>query len=75
MGCLSYDIQCMDLSIHIGQGVQDNKRSTSWICFSLSFAMISWASRKQKSVALSTAEVEYIAACDACTMTTARPHC
>jgi hypothetical protein len=28
--------------------------------------MISWASRKQKSVALSTAEAEYIAACDAC---------
>ena len=29
--------------------------------------MISWASRKQKSVALSTAEAKYIVACDACT--------
>jgi hypothetical protein len=29
--------------------------------------MISWASRKHKSVALRTAEAEYIAACDACT--------
>jgi hypothetical protein len=29
--------------------------------------MISWASRKQKFVALNTAEAEYIAACDACT--------
>ena len=29
--------------------------------------MISWASRKQKSVALNTAKAEYIAACDACT--------
>jgi hypothetical protein len=29
--------------------------------------MISWASRKQKFVALSTVEAEYIAACDACT--------
>jgi hypothetical protein len=48
-------------------GSADNKRSASWICFSLSFAMISWASRKQKSVALNTAEAEYIAACDACT--------
>jgi hypothetical protein len=28
--------------------------------------MISWASMKQKFVALNTAEVEYIAACDAC---------
>jgi hypothetical protein len=28
---------------------------------------MSWASRKQKSVALGTAEAEYIAACDACT--------
>jgi hypothetical protein len=29
--------------------------------------MISWASRKQKFVALNIAEAEYIAACDACT--------
>jgi hypothetical protein len=29
--------------------------------------MISWASRKLKSIALSTAEAEYIVACDACT--------
>jgi hypothetical protein len=29
--------------------------------------MISWASRKQKSVALNTVEAEYIATCDACT--------
>jgi hypothetical protein len=33
----------------------------------LSFATISWASRKQKSVALSTAKAEHIATCDACT--------
>jgi hypothetical protein len=37
------------------------------MCFSLGFAMISWGSRKQKFVALSTAEVEYMAACEACT--------
>jgi hypothetical protein len=29
--------------------------------------MISWATRKQKFVALSTVEAEYIVACDACT--------
>jgi hypothetical protein len=29
--------------------------------------MISWGSKKQKSVALNTAEVEYIATCEACT--------
>ena len=45
----------------------DDKRSATWICFSLSFATMSWASKKQKSVALSTAEAEYITACDACT--------
>ena len=28
--------------------------------------MISWFSRKQSSIALSTAEAEYIAACSAC---------
>jgi hypothetical protein len=32
----------------------------------LRFSTISWARRKQKSVALNTAEAEYIAACDAC---------
>lgn len=37
-------------------------KSTSGCCFSLESASISWMSRKQKSVALSTAEVEYIAA-------------
>jgi hypothetical protein len=42
-------------------------KSTSGMCFSLGSAMISWARRKQKSVALSTAKVEYIIACDACT--------
>ena len=42
--------------------VQDQK-STSGCCFSLGFVVISWFSRKQTSVALSSAEAEYIAAC------------
>jgi hypothetical protein len=37
------------------------------MCFSLGSTMISWRSRKQKSIALSTAEAEYIATCEACT--------
>jgi hypothetical protein len=48
-------------------GSAEDRKSTSRLCFSLGSAMISWTSRKQKSVALNTAEAEYIAACDACT--------
>jgi hypothetical protein len=40
-------------------------KSTSGLCFSLGFSMISWARRKQKFVALNTVEAKYIAACDA----------
>jgi hypothetical protein len=40
-----------------------DKKSTSGCCFSLGSAMISWQSRKQSSIALSTTEAEYIAAC------------
>lgn len=37
-------------------------KNTSVCCFSLGCTLISWMSRKQKSVALSTAEAEYIVA-------------
>jgi hypothetical protein len=49
------------------EGSAEDRKSTSGMCFILGFAMISWGSRKQKSVALSTAEAEYMAACEACT--------
>jgi hypothetical protein len=39
-----------------------DRKSTSGCCFSLGSDMISWLSRKQTSVALSTSEAEYIAA-------------
>jgi hypothetical protein len=39
-----------------------DQKSTFGYCFSLGSAMISWSSRKQGSVAQSTAEAEYIAA-------------
>ena len=44
------------------RSVQDRK-STSRCCFSLGSIVISWFNRKQTSVALSSAEAEYIAAC------------
>ena len=43
-----------------------DRKSTSSYCFSMGSAMISWSSRKQSSIAQSTAEAEYIAASDAC---------
>ena len=39
-----------------------DRKSTFGCCFYLGSTSISWMSRKQKSVALSTAEAEYIAA-------------
>ena len=44
-----------------------DRKSTSWCCFNLGSSVISWFNRKQNSVALSTAKVEYIAACSTCT--------
>ena len=41
-------------------------KNTSGCCFNLGSTMISWLSKKQTSVALSTAEAEYIATCSAC---------
>jgi hypothetical protein len=46
-------------------GSVSDRKSTSGCCFSLGSAMISWQSRKQSSIALSTAEAEYIVACSA----------
>ena len=46
-------------------GSVSNRISTSSGCYSLGSAIISWFSRKQSSVSLSTTEEEYIAACSA----------
>ena len=40
-----------------------DRKSTSWCCFSMGSSVISWFSRKQSYVELSTAEEEYVTAC------------
>ena len=39
-----------------------DRKNTSGCCFQLGLAIVSWLSRKQKSMALSSAEAEYMAA-------------
>jgi hypothetical protein len=63
----SSDIQLHGFTDSDWAGSAEDRRSTSRTCFSLVSAMISWGSRKQKYVALSTAKAEYITACEACT--------
>ena len=43
-------------------GCAADRKSTSGCCFSLGSGLVSWFNRKQKSVALSSAEAEYMAA-------------
>lgn len=43
-------------------GCGSDRKSTSGCCFGLGSAVVSWFSRKQQSVALSSAEAEYMAA-------------
>jgi hypothetical protein len=49
---LSYDIHLHGFIDSNWAGNADDRRSDTWICFSLSFVTMSWASRKQKFVAL-----------------------
>ena len=42
-----------------------DRKSTLGCCFSMGSGVISWFSRKQSRVALSTAEAEYVTACSA----------
>lgn len=43
---------------------ETDSRSTTCGCFGLGTTMISWMSRKQDPVELSSAEVEYVVACE-----------
>ena len=47
-------------------GCTIDRKSTSGTCHFLGFALVSWFSKKQNSVALSTAEAEYISAASCC---------
>ncbi|XP_071724406.1 uncharacterized mitochondrial protein AtMg00810-like [Rutidosis leptorrhynchoides] len=47
-------------------GCVDDRRSTSGGCFYLGSNLVSWFSKKQNSVSLSTAEAEYISASSCC---------
>ncbi|KAL0301676.1 UNVERIFIED_CONTAM: Retrovirus-related Pol polyprotein from transposon TNT 1-94 [Sesamum radiatum] len=46
----------------IGQVTQSDRRSTSGYCFNIGSAVVSWCSKKQSTVALSSTEAEYMAA-------------
>ena len=46
-------------------GCASDTKSTSGCCFRLGSAVVSWFSRKKKSVALSSSEAEYMAASQA----------
>ena len=48
-------------------GCVDDRKSTSGGAFFLGESLVSWISKKQTSISLSTTEVEYIAASECCT--------
>ena len=48
-------------------GNADDRKSTLGGCFYVGTNLVSWMSKKQNSISLSTAEVEYIAAGSCCT--------
>ena len=43
-------------------GCVEDRKSTSGCCFNIGSRVVSWFSKKQKSVALSSAKAEYMAA-------------
>ena len=49
----------------IGRAIAIDRKSNLGCCFSMGSGVISWFSRKQSCVALSTSEAEYVAACSA----------
>ena len=66
---LKYDVnQKINLEGYVDldwAGSAIERKSTSGCCFSMGSGVISWFSRKQSCLALSTAEAEYVTACSA----------
>eukprot|EP00253_Pinus_taeda_P014615 PITA_14615 len=65
--CLKYDSKEVKLTSFTNSdwgGNETNGRSTIGGCFSLGSAMISWMSRKQDLVALSSVEAKHVATCE-----------
>lgn len=60
-----YEFRLVGYTYSDWAGNVTDRKSTSGCCFSLGSTVIAWRSRKQTSVALSTTEAEYIAACSA----------
>ena len=64
---LKYEVnQKINLKGYVDSDWEGNaivRKSTSGCCFSMRSGVISWFSRKQSFVALSTVEAEYVAAC------------
>jgi hypothetical protein len=69
--CLKYttssDVQLHGFTDSDWAGSAKDRKSTLGMCFSLGSTMISWSSKKHKSVSLSTTEAEYMETCEACT--------
>ena len=59
--CKSVTNPCLGYSDADWAGDLTDRKSTSGYCFSICNGLVSWRSTKQTSVALSTAEAEYIA--------------
>ena len=66
--CISYGVGTLDLRGYCDAdmaGDMDSRKSTSGYVFTLAGGAVSWCSRLQKLVALSTTEAEYISATEA----------
>ena len=62
----AYSIQLCGYSDADYAGCKLDRKSTSGTCHFLGSSLVSWSSRKQSGVALSTSEAKYVAAASCC---------